>query len=112
MESTTAKFSWPGIPHVCGRAATISDALAAVVGIVFLGLLPHALCCSLVPSFTEGRAVEGALPTQGDRTYEIRGSSLALPPSNIFKGAGTMCTSLEDQDGGGLLSVPWRKKAF
>lgn len=38
------------------------------------------------------------------------GSSLALPPPNVFKRAATMCTSLADQDQGRLLSVPWRKK--
>lgn len=69
MESTTMKFSWPGIPHMCGWTATNPDALAAMVGVVFLSLLPSALCCSLVPSFTEGWAVEGAFPTQSAHTY-------------------------------------------
>lgn len=35
------------------------------------------------------------------------GFSLALPPSNIFKSAGTMCTQIRME---GLLSVPWGKK--
>jgi len=99
--------------HTCAaQTATISNALAATAAAVFLSLLPCALYCSLVPSFIEGRAVEGAFLTQGAHTYEILWFLSSLPPSNVFKKAGTMCTSLADQDGGGLLSMPWRKKAF
>lgn len=70
---------------MCGWTATISDALAAVVGVVFLGLLPCALRCSLVPSFTEGRAVEGAFPTQGAHTYKILWFLSCPPTTKCFQ---------------------------
>lgn len=84
---------------MCGQTVTISDALAAVVGVVFLSLLSHALHHGLVPRFTEGWAWKrhshaGLIPTKS------HGSPLAFPLSNDFKRAGTTCTPLADQDGG------------
>lgn len=54
-----------GREHVWGWTATLSDAFAAVLSVVFLNLLSSAVHCGLDPGFLEGWAMQSAFPMQG-----------------------------------------------